>query len=325
MNMKKFLIITLTILIVLLAGTGIYVYSLLNDIPRASLADSTREDLGISDSAPDEDDTGIINILLFGLDRRSSNEKGARSDAIMIATIDKKHEKLKLTSLMRDMYVSIPGKQDHKLNSAYAFGGPSLAIKTVNTNFDLDITRYVTVDFFGLEKIIDSLGGVEIDVKDKEVKYLNIALRELNNLDKSGNKSPYIQSGGLQTLDGKQAVSYCRIRYVGRSDFERTERQRKVLSQIFQKIKDIDRTDVPKLASSILPYVETNMSNNDMIKLGTSVLKFKDKNIYQYRIPVDGTYTSQTINKMAVLVPDLPTNKRLLHEFIYESNGNMEE
>ena len=292
---------------------------------RTSLADSTPEDLGISDSAPDEDDTGVINVLLFGLDRRNTNEKGSRSDAIMIATVDKKHKKLKLTSLMRDMYVSIPEKQDHKLNSAYAYGGPALAIKTVNTNFDLDIKRYATIDFFGLEKVIDALGGVEIDVQDKEIKYLNIALNELNSIDESGNKSPHVQNGGLQTLDGKQAVAYCRIRYVGRDDFERTERQRRVLSQMFQKVKDINVTDAPKLASSILPYVETNMSNTEIITIGTSVLGFKDKNIYQYRIPVDGTYTGQTIKKMSVLVPDMPTNKNLLHEFIYESNGNMEE
>lgn len=320
--MKKFLIITLTLLIVALVGTGMYAYSLLNTIPRTSLTDTTPEDLGISESAPDEKDTGVVNVLLFGLDRRSASEKRSRSDSIMIATVDKKNQKLKLTSLMRDMYVSIPGKQDHKLNSAYAFGGPALAIKTVNSNFDLDIKRYAAVDFFALERIIDVLGGVDIELKNEEVKFLNSALNELNNLDKSGNKSPHVTNGGLQTLDGKQAVAYCRIRYAGRDDFERTERQRRVLSQLFDKVSDMNITDANKLASAILPNVETNMTNTEMITLGTSVLGFKDKTIYQYRIPVDGTFTSETVKKMSVLMPDLPANKKLLHEFIYESNGN---
>lgn len=323
--MKKFLIITLTVLIVALVGTGIYAYSLLNGITRTSLAESTPEDLGISDSAPKEEDTGVVNVLLFGIDRRDPNEKGSRSDAIMIATVDKKHQKLKLTSLMRDMYVSIPGKPDHKLNSAYAFGGPALAIKTVNTNFDLNIKRYATVDFFGLENIIDTLGGVEIDVKKGEVKYINQYLDELNSIDQSGKKSPYVTDAGLQTLDGKQAVAYCRIRYVGRDDFERTERQRRVLAQLFEKAKDINVTDAPKLASAIFPYVETNMTNTEIITLGTAVLGFKDKTIYQYRIPADGTFTSPTIKKMSVLVPDFDANKKLLHEFLYNSDGNIDD
>lgn len=321
--MKKFLIITLTLLIVALVGTGMYAYSLLGSIPRTSLTDTKPEDLGISESSPKEKETGVVNILLFGLDRRDVSEKQPRSDSMMIATIDKSNQKLKLTSLMRDMYVSIPGKRDHKLNSAYAFGGPALAIKTVNSNFNLSIDKYAAVDFFALEQIIDILGGVDIDLKNEEVKFLNSALAELNNLDKTGKKSPNVTNGGLQTLDGKQAVAYSRIRYVGRDDFERTERQRRVLSQLFDKVSSMNAAKATKLASTILPHVETNMTNTEIISLGTSVLGFKDKKIYQYRIPVDGTFTPETRSKMSVLVPDLPANNKLLHEFIYESNGDM--
>lgn len=315
--MKKFLVITLTLLIVALIGTGMYAYSMLDKIPRTSLADSKPEDLGITESSPKEKETGVVNILLFGLDRRDASEKQPRSDSMMIATIDKTNQQIKLTSLMRDMYVSIPGKTDHKLNSAYAFGGPTLAIKTINSNFNLSIDKYAAVDFFALEKIIDTLDGVEIELKNEEVKFLNSALSELNNLDKSGNKSPNVTNGGLQTLDGKQAVAYSRIRYVGRDDFERTERQRRVLSQLFDKVSNMNAGKATKLATTLLPHVETNMTNTEIITLGTAVLGFKDKKVYQYRIPVDNTFKNEKVNKMDVLVPDLTENNRLLHDFLY--------
>src|SRR5690606_23006837 len=124
------------------------------------------------------------------------------------------------------LYVSIPGRKDNRINAAYSFGGPKLAMQTINQNFNLDITRYVTVDFFGLEEIIDAMGGVDIDVKEKEVNHLNKILNELNSLDKKNRTSPGITRSGLQTLNGRQAVAYSRIRKVGHGDTERTERQR---------------------------------------------------------------------------------------------------
>lgn len=323
--MKKILIGFMTIMLIVLIGLGGYVYKLINAVAEADAAHAAgnttntaidKNDLGISENAPNEKDTNVINVLLFGLDRRNKNEN-SRSDAMMIATLDKKNGQLKLTSLMRDMYVYIPGHGKNRLNAAYAFGGPALAIKTINQNFNLNITRYVSVDFFALAEIIDTLGGVEIDVKKSEIKVLHQYLDELNKLDKK-NKSPYLKKAGLQTLDGKQAVAYARIRYVGNGDFERTERQRRVLSALFDKVKSINVLKIPDLIADILPYTETNIPASEIISMGTSVLTLKDKEIHQFRVPVDGAFEGKTVNGMSVLVPDIEKNTEMLHKFLHE-------
>ncbi|MGI6188794.1 MAG: LCP family protein [Clostridiales bacterium] len=328
-RMKKIVVAILSLFLLFLIGTAGYIYVLLEQIQENPWAESSdpsspsntgkkpsREDLGISDDAPDSKETGVFNMLLFGLDSRAENQN-SRSDVIMIATIDKKNEAIKLTSLMRDMYVSIPGKQDNRINTAYIFGGPALAIKTINTNFNLDIQYYATVDFFGLEKIIDQVGGVTIDVKKNEVKALNQILNELNNLNKKSKPSPLVTKSGSQTLNGRQAVAYARIRSVGHADFERTERQRTILSELFKKVKTVSPLKFPGLVTALLPHVETNLPVTEIVKLGVSVLGFKNKDIIQYRLPVDGTYQSRSIRGMAVLVPDLEKNKELLHNFLY--------
>jgi LCP family protein required for cell wall assembly len=330
--MKKAFIIALSILLALLIASATYIYIILDRIQDNSLGKSpdspkpsgklTDEDLGISETAPKASETGVINILLFGLDSREENQV-SRSDTIMIATIDKKNQAIKLTSLMRDMYVSIPGRRNNRINAAYVFGGPALAMKTVNTNFDLDIRYYITVDFFGLEKIIDQVGGITIDVKSQEIRHVNSCITELNNLNKDTNPSPLLTTAGPQTLNGRQAVAYSRVRKVGNADFERTERQRKVLTELFKKASTISPLEVPGLVSAVLPNVETNLPKMEILSLGTAVLGFKNKNIMQYRIPVDGAFKHQRIDGMAVLVPDLEKNKTLLHNFLYGDGTNI--
>lgn len=258
--------------------------------------------------------SGVINIAFFGLDRRNSNES-SRSDSIMVVSIDEKKQKIKVTSLMRDMYVAIPGKGKNRINSAYAYGGASLALKTINTNFGLDIKHYVTVDFFGLEKLIDSIGGVNVYVSDAEAKDLNNGINEINDI--TGIKVPEVK-GGNQTLNGRQAVAYCRIRYVGNGDYERTERQRRVLNEILRKLKQNGIKQLPKTISTVLPYVKTSLSTGEILKLGIKGIGFKTDSITQYRLPVDGTYKSQNISGMAVLVPNIEVNKEKIYEFIYE-------
>lgn len=256
-----------------------------------------REDLSILPSAPLPKDTGITNILLFGLDRRASNE-GARSDVLMIATIDKKNNQVKLTSLMRDMYVPIPGRQDNRINTGYIFGGPTLAIKTVNQNFDMNIEHYVTIDFFGFEQIIDILGGVEVTVTAGEATIIGL------------------DSAGTYTLDGDLALSYSRICEIG-GDYERTDRQRLVLNTLFNRTKTVSLLKVPELLTNILPYIETNLSKGEMLALVKSILDSSSNPIQDLRLPLEGAYKSQRIRNMAVLVPDLESNTAALHEFIY--------
>ena len=146
---------------------------------------------------------------------------------------------------MRDTYVYIPGRGENRINAAYAFGGPALAIRTVNENYNMDIQKYVTVDFFSLEKIIDELGGVDIYVKDYEVKPLNGIIRSLNNLNKGKKCSPLIEKPGMHRLNGRQAVAYARIRKVGNSDFERTDRQRAVLKSLIKEGSSMELWEIP--------------------------------------------------------------------------------
>lgn len=257
----------------------------------------------------------VTNIAFFGLDARDIKNP-SRSDVIMIVSLDTKCEKVKVTSIMRDMYVEIPGNGDNRINAAYAFGGAELALKTINIDFGLAIKNYVTVDFFGLEKIIDNLGGIEVNVNKDEIPYLNEGIKSVSVI-LGDNDPPWVTKDGAQMLNGRQIVAYARIRYTGNADFERTERQRRVLNEVLKKIKAKGVLKLPGFVISMLPYVKTNLSTKDTISLGSKIIKFKTENIWQYRLPVDGTYKSAYIRGMSVLVPDLEINKGKLYQFIY--------
>lgn len=307
-------ILILFIIIAILGfSCGAYGFSLLDKIQNTKISQSD-EELGI-----DEDNTKsnkVINIALFGVDKRNTSERG-RSDTIMIASIDKEFKKIKLTSIMRDTYVDIPGRGMDKINHAYAYGGPELAIKTINQNFDMNIRDFVTVDFFGLEKIIDVIGGVEIEVKSNEVKYINSGVNSLNKL--TGTNSPQVSGPGLQKLTGRQAVSYARIRKTGNGDFERTDRQRRVLEKVLNQGMNAGVGKFPKLLNAMLPHVETSLSKGKILSLSTSTLTSGIRKVDQYRIPVDGYGKGRNIKGVYYFVPEtLEENIQLLDKFIYE-------
>ena len=258
---------------------------------------TTPEEIGIPEEAPKQEETKIVNILLLGIDRQSPRERG-RSDTIIIASIDKGNKVVKLTSLMRDMYVPIPGRNNNRINAAYAFGGPSLAIKTVNQNFNMNIKHYIALDFWGFEEIVDLMGGVEVELTAAESSIVGV------------------RGAGSHLLNGYQALSYARIRRIG-SDFQRTERQRTILNEIFQSAMNTRMIDIPKLLKAGLPHMETNMSKLELLRLGKDVLSFDSRGVEEYRLPVEKTYTHERIRGMAVLVPDIEKNTKLLHEFIF--------
>lgn len=321
--MKKFLMVLLSLLLAVLIGTGIYIYKLLDLVQESPVLNPDTgkpiedpSDIGIDPEAPDPVETGVINIMLFGTDNRNRDEQ-SRSDSMMIASIDKKNKTVKVTSLMRDMYVPIPGKGDNRLNTAYLYGGPSLAIKTVNYNFKMNITDYISVDFFSMEKIIDEIGGILIDIKQNEISNINEYIEKLDKMHNDGKKTPLLTEPGLQVLSGRQAVSYCRIRSAGNGDFERTERQRRVLNELFKKGKQLGVSRIPGLVAKILPEVETSLSKTEIIDLAIAMIGFSTSDIEQFRLPVNGAYTDERINGMMVLMPDMEKNRQLLHEFIY--------
>lgn len=257
----------------------------------------------------------VRNIALFGLDRRSAKERG-RSDVMMILTVDFTHQKIKLTSLMRDLYVPIDGHGHAKLNAAYAYGGAPLAIKTINQIFGTNIRDYVTVDFFTMEKIIDAVGGVDIDVKPDEIQILNEYMDEVGYIE---NKTPpYVKQGGMQTLDGMQAVAYARIRYVGNADFERTERQRTVLEAMAAKVQNKGVASIPQLLLKIAPDVETTLSRSDMLSMAYRYFKSDHMTIEQNRYPQDGTYRfAKSPDGQSILDANLDQIKKQVQDYIF--------
>lgn len=310
--MKKVIIFASIFIAIILGITAFYINNILNKI-------HNNTKIKIEDKANNNEqnvvkkENNLINIVIFGIDARNLKSP-SRSDSIIILSINTETKKIKLISLMRDMFVEIPGKNKNRINTAYAFGGPELAIKTINHNFDLSISKYITINFYGFEKVIDNIGGVEIDVKKDEIKYINSYMKETQNL--FGGEYKEITKEGLQLLNGRQALAYSRIRYVGNADYERTERQRRVLTQIFNKVKSQGTTKKISLINSILPYIETNLSKNEIINLAYLITNLNEYKTEELRIPVDKSFKSQRINGMAVLVPDLYINKNKMHEFI---------
>lgn len=261
-------------------------------------------------------DKDIINILVVGSDRRSDESANGRSDSTMIATIDMKKKKVKVTSLMRDMYVDIPGHGMDKFNSSYSYGGVELLSKTITQNFDIKLDGYVIVDFGSFRKVIDKVGGVEIDITPEEAEYLNttrfVAKAKYRNL-----------KVGKQTLNGYQALAYSRIRKVphpkyGDGEFGRCLRQQSVLQAILDKVKDQNMTSILGIATSMMSDVSTDLDAGTIKKLVKAVMNFKLDKIESLRVPYEGTYLMGRRNGMFVFIINLEANKAVLQKFIFD-------
>lgn len=310
---SKIVLATMTVLVVVVGSVSSYFYSQLNKVKKVEIP-KTNSELNISDNTAKQDDE-IINIAFFGVDRRHKDE-ASRSDALMILTLDKKHKKVKISSVMRDSYVNVDGYGMTKVTHAYAYGGPTLAIKTLNKNFDLNIKDYVTVDFFGFEKIIDSIGGVDINITPEELKYINGYIEDTSKLENAS--IPTVTKVGLQKLNGRQAVAYTRIRYTAGGDFERSQRQRTVLVAVLNKIKGKSPTNIANVVLQLLPYTETSMSNTEILKSLTSISTLDIKNIDQERFPLDGYCNGKMIGGVWYLIFDLEATKNQMHKYIFE-------
>ncbi|NLG24475.1 MAG: LCP family protein [Clostridiales bacterium] len=258
---------------------------------------------------------GKRNILLAGLDARPGQKNG-RSDTMMILTLDADDNAIKLTSLMRDMYVDIPGKGGNRLNAAWVYGGPKLLMKTIERNFGVKIDQYVAVDFSMLADVIDQLGGLTLTVDTKaQMKAINGVIQMDNKVLGKKTKDGFVTKLGSQKMTGKQAQAYARYRKVGGDDFGRTERQREVVMKCIGRVGELSTFRLAKLAAANIGKVRTNLSLADALALVPAALKL-DGSVKQLRIPADGTYASKTVSGMSVLVPNLKKNRRLLADFI---------
>ena len=247
-------------------------------------------------------DKNIINVALFGIDSRDTNGKTSfkgNSDSIMILSINTKTKKVKIISLMRDTLVPIErdtGLTYNKINCAYSWGGPELAIKTLNQNFGLDISEYATVNFYGMSDIIDAVGGIDVNLTKDEVTSrgknnhgINDMIQEICQYEKLKPNDYYVTVWGEQHLNGIQAVAYARIRYCTNiwgtsNDYGRTDRQRYVMEQLFNKAKSMSKSQSVKLAKALIPCTETSLSYTEIMNIAFSVM-FSSPTFEQYRIP----------------------------------------
>lgn len=315
---KKFLLI-IPIIFLFLFGLAAGAYIYINDKIQLD-TDNTKIFTNPEDikEAEADEEKGLINILLVGVDARPG-EKIGRTDSIILATIDTNNKRVKLTSFMRDMYVEIPGHKNNKINAAYAMGGPELLIKTINHNFNFNIQYFASINFNGFQEVVDKLGGVNVDVQDYEVKEINKFIYEVN-----GSKATLLKGPGYQTLNGQQALSYSRIRKVGNNDYERTERQRRVLSVLLDKAKKTSLLKLPDLVTTMLPYIKTNIPTPKLLSIANTVYKFGSTPTDTLRLPGDRMFQSMNIPGSGdSLVPDLEKNVALLDQFIYSTGGAM--
>ncbi len=241
-----------------------------------------------------EPDTDVRNILLIGTDSRDQ-ERG-RADTMIVLSFSKHNKTLTMTSLLRDSYVSIPDHGPDKLNAAYAYGGAQLLMDTIVNNYGIPIDEYVCVNFRAFVHIADALGGLQITVSDREAEAINVILEsEVNGIMGDDPKADFLPSGGTFVLNGKQALSYARIRHVGNADFERTERQRTVLDLMLAKLKHPNPAALPRILHSAMPELTTNISGVNMYLLSLEMpVKLLTYDMQKLRLPADGTFSDST-------------------------------
>lgn len=260
----------------------------------------------------------VDNILLIGRD--SSKPKGpARSDAMIILTVDNLNKSLKLTSLARDTLVNISGRGYEKLNHAYAYGGEELLIETINNNFNLDISDYAVVDFMSFIEVIDTLDGVEVDVKEHEINHLNKFIKACYGFNNSNQGNiKYIENKGINNLNGYQALAYARIRKID-TIYKRDERQRAILTSIANKLSNTSITKYPKLVKSVLNYVDVNISFDKIMRLALSSHELASYDIKQLEFPLEDYREEGRLNQdgMYVVKWNVDKNLEVLHNFIY--------
>lgn len=313
---------------------------IIDDSTQAAI-DALQQDMEVDNSIdPDALDMNtnlpdnVINILLVGIDTRDTSLTSGlqQGDVQIILSINKDTGSIKLTSLLRDMYVTIPGYVNkNRINVSYARGGGQLAMRTVNKNFEMNIQNYVTINFYGLASIIDAIGGVDIDLTKTEAGAINTYLRKhppkYDNTDGS-QRVALEKKDGVQHLDGVQAVMYARLRKID-NDFGRTARQRHLLELLLEKVmQDMSLDKMMTLIETCVPYVSTNMNPSTMVELGMTVLssdiisraKSGEELLEQHRVPMDGCYSYKDINGASVIylsTNNMKKNVQSIHEFIY--------
>lgn len=315
---RKAMLVAIEILVLLILAAVLFVVVKLSRIEKDNSFSAA--DLEVNEGLSEETKeimASYTTIALFGLDNRSNgNLSKGNSDVIMIASINDQTKEVKLISVYRDSYLNIGNDTYKKCNSAYANGGPEQAINMLNTNLDLNITDYVTVDFNAVVECVDLLGGVELTVTDEEAVLMRGYMDEISKLTKK--KSEYLPGGGTYVLDGVQACSYARIRYTAGDDYKRTERQRTVLMAMAQKAQKSNIKTLNSLIDEVFGDIKTSYSNTELLALASQVFNYSIGETTGFPFEKN---TTKLGSKGDVVVPcDLESNVTQLHVFLYEDN-----
>jgi len=234
--------------------------------------------------------------------------------------VDTKNKAIKLTSFMRDILIPIEGLGKNRLNIVYQYKGPDVTVKTIEDIAGVKIDGYGIVNFYTVAKIIDILGGVDVAELSREEKdSMNTSIKEMNQYTED--KSELVKDTGSVHLNGLQATAYMRIRHVGRGDYQRTERQRTVISTLFKGLKNMNLAQMLTLVDKITPLVKTNLNSVQILALANDVYSLRSCDVQQLRIPLDEAHYMGMYNDMSVLIIDSEANAAAVKEFIYGS-GN---
>jgi LCP family protein required for cell wall assembly len=274
---------------------------------------------GLDDVDVKEDDE-IYNVLLIGVDRRDKTWNG-NSDSMILVSINKGEDKVSMVSLMRDIYVNIPDVGYKKLNAAYAYGAGPLLCTTVTDTFRIQVDRYIAVDFFDLIDIIDCIGGVTLEVSDKEAEVANGYIIDMCNIMDVDYTEHLFDGGGTYYCDGIQAVGFARNRYVGNSDFERTQRQRYVLTQLMEEVKQMSLAQMTEKVQDVLQYVTMNIPESEIWDMLKELPDILDYTFESSRVPYDDMYDIVWVDNQDMLVPYWEDTLAKLQEQIYGSSA----
>lgn len=283
---KILLFILIAIIIVVLVAFGSGYFFIKSKWNQMEYVNLTKTDIEVNPGV-EESLKGYRNIVLLGLDsREDSFGKGNRSDCIMIISLNQDTKEVKISSVYRDSYLNIDGHGLDKVTHAYSYGGPKLALSTLNKNLDLNITDFVAVNFDTVHTIVDSVGGVNIKIEQEELKYINDYISA--NDRQFGTKTERITTAGWHNLNGVQALAYSRIRYTDGGDYKRAERMRDVLIAVFEKAKTMSVSQLNSLSNTILPHVSTNIDVNEAISMLPQLTSIKVNESFGWPYEVKG-------------------------------------
>ena len=275
---KRVILIILCIILLTAVGAGVYGFIFIkNKLNKINYVEVDTNQIEINEEVKEQEKLkGFRTIALLGIDSRSDDYgTGNRSDCIILAAINQDTKEVSLVSVYRDTYLKLTGRNLDKVNHAYSYGGPTLALSTLNTNLDLDIKEFVTVNFEAVVESVDAINGIELDITNEELKYINPYIREINRVTKHSSKE--LTEAGEQHVDGVQALAYSRIRYTAGGDYKRTERMRTVVMKAFEKAKTLNVKQLDELTDILLPKIYTNIESKEILSMIPEMVSYKVK------------------------------------------------